>query len=133
MLALQGGNMTAAELRYLIATGELYDGKNGVKLTDIAQKVGVSKVSVYRAVERLEKNGYVERNDKNKVVLTQHGKNQISAYMEIIVFIRAQLLDHCGTPSDTAYNDALGVACALSDASREKITEIINTRAEKRD
>lgn len=58
--------MTTAELRYLIATDELCGGTCGVKLTEIAEKVNVSKVSVYRAVERLEKNGYVERNEKTR-------------------------------------------------------------------
>lgn len=119
--------MTAAELRYLIAIDDLYDGKNGVKLTDIASKVCVSKVSVYRAVERLEKSGYVERNDKNKVILREYGKNQLSDYMEIIDFIRIHLEKQCGTPQDIAYNDALGAACAFSDVSREKITEIIKS------
>ena len=119
--------MTAAELRYLIAIDELYDGKSGVKLTDIAQRVGVSKVSVYRAVERLEKSGYAERNDKNKVILTELGKKQISDYMEIIDFVRDHLVRNCGTPHEVAYSDAIGVACALSDVSRERIAEIIES------
>lgn len=58
--------MTASELKYLIALDELYDGKNGVKLTVIAEKTRVSKVSVYRALERLEKDGYVKRTEKKQ-------------------------------------------------------------------
>ena len=58
--------MTKAELRYLMAIDMLYDGISGVKLTEIAAEMAVTKVSVYRAMERLEGNGYIERNEKNK-------------------------------------------------------------------
>ena len=119
--------MTTAELRYLIATDELCDGTCGVKLTEIAEKVNVSKVSVYRAVERLEKNGYVERNEKNKVVLTEHGKKQLSDYTEIMAFVIAHLVSRCGTPEDIAYNDALGVVCALSDISRGSVANMLKS------
>ena len=53
--------MTSAELKYLNAINELYDGTAGIKLTSIATKMNVTKVSVYRAVERLEKHGYIMR------------------------------------------------------------------------
>ncbi len=113
--------MTTAELRYLIATNELHREQTGVKLTAIAEKVGVSKVSVYRAVERLEKSGYVRRNDKNKVVMTESGERLLSEYMVIVNFISKHLEAHCGTPNELAYQDALGAACALSDISRQGI------------
>ena len=122
-----GGNMTSAELRYLIAADELYDGKHGVKLIEIAAERGVSKVSVYRAVERLEKNGYIERNDKNKVVLTEHGKKQLADYMEIIAFISSHLEKQCGIPKEIAYDDALDAACAFSDVSRASIAQILKS------
>ncbi len=43
--------MTAAELKYLLAINELCDGTTGIKLTAIAAKMDVTKVSVHRAVE----------------------------------------------------------------------------------
>ncbi len=113
--------MTVAELRYLIATDALYDGKNGVKLTAIAEELGVTKVSVYRAVERLEKSGYVKRNEKNKVIMTEKSEAILREYMVIVHFVREHLMAHCGTPADIAYTDALGTACALSDITRSSI------------
>ena len=121
--------MTVAELRYLIATDALYDGKNGVKLTAIAEKIGVTKVSVYRAVERLEKSGYVERNEKNKVVMTEKGETVLREYMVIVHFVREHLVAHCGTPAEIAYTDALGAACALSDISRSGIASHVEACA----
>ena len=115
--------MTLAELRYLIATSGLDDGKNGVKLTDIAEMVGVTKVSVYRAIERLEKSEYIKRNEKNKVVMTEKGKTTLAEYMVTVNFLRKHLEERCGTPGEVAYHDALGAACAISDISRRKIAE----------
>ena len=119
--------MTAAELRYLIATSEIHEITGvGVKLTEIALRMGVSKVSVYRAVERLEKNGCVARDEKNKIVITEYGEKQLADYMEIIGFVRTQLTRYCDTPDELAYKDALGVVCALCNHSREKLAGIIS-------
>lgn len=118
--------MTAAELRYLIATNEIHNvTRVGVKLTDIANRMGVSKVSVYRAAERLERNGYIMRDEKNKIVITDYGRQQLNDYLEIIEFIRINLISRCGTPEEQAYQDALGVACVLSDYSRGKVAEFV--------
>ena len=116
--------MTAAELRYPIAINDLCDGTVGVKLTEIAEKTGVTKVSVYRAVERLEKSEHVKRNEKNKVIMTEKGIRELSEYMVIVNFIRNQLEFHCGTPEEIAFQDALGAAAALSDISRRHVVSL---------
>ena len=116
--------MTVAELRYLITIDEIHSETGiGVKLTDIANKMGVSKVSVYRAAERLEKNGYAARDEKNKVVITESGKKQLEEYMVIINYIRAHLEKYFGTSADMAYQDAIGIACSIGDYSRAKAAE----------
>lgn len=110
--------MTSAELRYLLAINDLYDGTGGIKLTAIAAKMGVSKVSVYRAVERLEKSGYVERDDKNKVVITETGDEQLAKYKILINWLSHHLAVHCSVSRDIADCDAIGAICAMSDESR---------------
>ena len=62
--------MSASMLKYLIAADSLCDGENGVSLTALALKAGVTKVSAYRAVDRLETDGYLSRESKKKIVLT---------------------------------------------------------------
>ena len=129
--------MTSAELRYLIAVDDLDGGEDGVRLVSIAAERGVSKVSVYRALERLEKNGYIERNDKNRVVITDFGKSQLSEYRQIIHFITSHLSEQCGISTEEAYSDALGATCAFGDKSRARIVELLkncqNTEVEKND
>lgn len=120
--------MTSAELKYLIAVKDLIDinNKKGVKLTDVAIKMGVSKVSVYRAMDRLEKSNYVTRDEKGKIVILDYGYNQLEIYLKLIGFIRKHLEVHCNTPNDIALNDAIGAVCALSDESRNGIARHMN-------
>ena len=56
--------MSASELRYLIAANDLTAGGLTVKQTDIANKLGVTKVSAYNALERLKEKGYIEKADR---------------------------------------------------------------------
>ena len=61
--------MTAAELKYLIAISELYDGGAEVSLTAAAKKMQVTKASAHKSVMRLEQCGYIRHNEKNKILL----------------------------------------------------------------
>lgn len=118
--------MTAAELRYLIAIDALYDGTSGIKLIAITEKMGVSKVSVYRAVERLEKGGYAMRDERNKVVLTAHGEKSLAEYMVLQKWLAEHLETHCGVSGDIAYRDAVDAVCALGDESRRGLWRLIH-------
>lgn len=122
--------MTAAEYKYLLAIDELYDGTGGIKLTAIALKMGVSKVSVYRAVERLEKGGYVNRDEKNKVVITEFGFQKLEEYRAMVDWLGNHLEHHCHVAGDIAYRDAIGAVCAMSEESHRKLSALI--LAEKR-
>lgn len=118
--------MSSSELRYLIAANELADSLPSVKQTDIANKLRVTKVSAYNAVERLREKGYVEKNER-KIALTEKGVNILNEYMTIIRFIASHLSLHCGTPNDQAYEDALNAACAFSDATRNGVANFIKS------
>ena len=50
--------MTVSELRYLITANELNEGGNGARMSAMAKRLSVTKVSVCNAVERLIANGY---------------------------------------------------------------------------
>ena len=59
--------MSASELKYLIATHSLSKEGIGARLTDIADKLGVTKVSVYRMSERLEAGGMMARGEHSRI------------------------------------------------------------------
>lgn len=118
--------MSSSELRYLIAANELAEQMEIVKQTDVANKLNVSKVSTYNAIERLRDKGFIEKNDR-KIVLTDRGKEVLSEYMTIIRFMSAHLSLHCGTTKNQAYEDALNATCAFSDATRNGVANFIKS------
>lgn len=114
--------MSSSELRYLIAANELAEQTENVKQTDVANKLRVSKVSTYNAMERLRGKGFIEKNER-KIVLTDRGKEVLNEYMTIIHFMSL----HCGTTENQAYEDALNAACAFSDATRNGVANYIKS------
>lgn len=119
--------MTASELRYLLAIDELYKDNSAVKQSDLATKLGVSKVSAFNAMERLCEKGFVEKS-KKKLALTERGQDLLADYKAIIEFIAEHLAFHCGTVMERAYNDALNATCALSDETRDGIAGFLEKR-----
>lgn len=118
--------MTSSELRYLIAASELAEQIGDVKQTDVANKLRVTKVSTYNAIERLREKGMIKKNER-KIVLTEKGEQVLSEYMTIIRFISMHLSFHCGTPESQAYEDALNAACAFSETTRNGVAEFIRS------
>ena len=110
----------------MIAANELAEQMEIVKQTDVANKLNVSKVSTYNAIERLRDKGFIEKNDR-KIVLTDRGKEVLSEYMTIIRFMSAHLSLHCGTTKNQAYEDALNATCAFSDATRNGVANFIKS------
>ncbi len=124
--------MTSAELRYLMAIDELYDGTEGVRLTAIADRMNVTKVSVFKAAERLEQEGCTQRDEKNKVIITQKGYEQLKKYDMLITWLGGHLERNCRVPADIARRDAMGAVCAFSEESVRALTEFIAREREKK-
>ena len=118
--------MSSSELRYLIAANELAKQIENVKQTDVANKLQVSKVSTYNAIERLKDKGFIDKNER-KIVLTDKGREVLNEYMTIIRFMSAHLSLHCGTTKNQAYEDALNATCAFSDATRNGVANFIKS------
>lgn len=118
--------MSSSELRYLIAATELAEQMEIVKQTDVANKLQVSKVSTYNAMERLREKGFIEKNER-KIVLTDRGREVLNEYMTIIRFMSAHLSLHCGTSEKQAYEDALNATCAFSDVTRNGVANFIKS------
>ena len=121
--------MSSSELRYLIAARVIAKQIDIVKQTDLANKLQVSKVSVYNAVEKLKEKGFIEKNER-KILLTKKGEEILDEYMAIIRFMSAHLSLHCGTSEKQAYEDALNATCAFSDATRNGIARFIKLKRE---
>lgn len=124
--------MTSSEYRYLLTINGLYNGAAGIRLTAIAAAMEVTKVSVFKAVEKLEQEGLIARDAKNRVIMTQHGKDQLEKYNILIDWLSGHLEKNCRVPADTARRDAAGAVCAFSDESIAALTEFIKLEKEKK-
>lgn len=122
----EGEFMTVSELKYLIAAEEVANCEQFVSIVSISKKMNVSKVSVYRGIERLVGNEYILRENK-KIIFTEKGRLALAEYKMIIRFICNHLEVHCGVSREIAYNDALGVACSFSDESRKGIANFMKS------
>lgn len=123
--------LTAAELKYLIAINELSDGPAGVRQIEVAEKMGVSKVSAHKAAERLEHDGCIMRSEKNRIIITCCGYDRLGKYGILVRWLSGHLMKNCGVSADTAYSDAIGAVCAFSEESIQKLTEHIEKTMKK--
>ena len=124
--------MTLSEYRYLLTINRLYNGAAGIRLTAIAAAMEVTKVSVFKAVEKLEQEGLIARDAKNRVIMTQHGKDQLEKYNILIDWLSGHLEKNCRVSADVARCDAAGAICAFIDESISALTEFIKSEKEKR-
>ena len=124
------GNMTYSEFRYLWNVREV-EKDNVARLKDITNVMTVTKVSVFRALERLEKGGYVQKSKDRKIYLTEKGRGFLKEYEQAIFFLKEKMLQFAGIEEDTAEEEAMRIVCVLSDESRGKIVRAWQKREGK--
>lgn len=124
--------MTLSEYRYLQTINGLYDGTVGIRLSAIAAAMDVTKVSVFKAVERLEHDSLIARDARNRVIMTQRGSDTLEKYNILIDWLSGHLEKNCRVSADVARCDAAGAICAFSDESISALTEFIKSEKEKR-
>ena len=81
---------------------------NGVRSVDIAQRLGVSKASVNKAVSALKASELVEQSHYGKVILTDRGR-------EVGTAIRTFLVQELGVEFERADSEACMMEHALSE------------------
>lgn len=109
--------MTAAELRYLMAASALRAEGGRIKVCDLADKLGVSKVSAYKMCERLEAHGFLHAVEGG-VCISPHGEAMLSEYTRCAAFVQDMLERCCGTPRNVARREAADIVCAVGEGSR---------------
>lgn len=97
--------------------------KNGyVRSIDIAHMLGFSKPSVSRAMSILKKDGYIEIDGLNQILLTESGKKIAETIYERHQVITKFLMS-IGVDEETAANDACRIEHVISPLSFEKMKE----------
>ena len=96
-----------------------------VRPVDVAERMGVTKPSVNKAMNWLKRNGYVDQPYYGQITLTQKGYD-----LGLAVFARHKLLvdfltKEVGIPRERAEVEACHMEHAISDESFEKWREYI--------
>ena len=93
---------------------------NGVRSVDIAQRLGVSKASVNKAVTVLKEQGLVEQSHYGKVMLTDPGRELGRAVWYRHRLIRTFLVQELGVEFERADTEACMMEHALSEDTMQR-------------
>lgn len=117
--------MTQSLEDYLETVSFLAD-EGGVRVTDIAVRLGVSKPSVLSALKALEERGLLEHERYRGVALTQEGARRAMEIRERHTFLTAFLRDVVGVSEETAERDACRMEHVLSDETLARMRTIVS-------
>lgn len=96
----------------------------GVRPADLARGLGVSHVTVLRALERLTRDGIVTRDDDQGVLLSPEGLRIGEAARHRHRMVTA-FLERLGVPPETAAVDAEGIEHHVSDITLARMAAFL--------
>ena len=118
-------NMTSSLEDYLEAVFVLSQKKDSVRLTDIAEHLGVSKPSVNRAVKTLTEIGFLEHVTYGDILITPQGESYAANVLRRHKLIKQFLMNTLGVDEENAENDACKMEHVMSPVTIEKLYEYI--------
>ncbi|MDR1136713.1 MAG: metal-dependent transcriptional regulator [Synergistaceae bacterium] len=119
-------SLTKAERNYLRAILLLSDGKRGARITDIASHLRVTKGSVCVAVAKLAKNGFVVRDTKRLILLTQDGEREANRILDSFSVINLFLKSKLKIDPHIAMEDANALVHAMSEKTVNALRSLLN-------
>lgn len=96
--------LTASQIRYLIAIKRLCERQGSVRGADIAKELKLSKASVHRMVDFFEQVQYVKRDCGKHIVLTDDGMEKALEYEKYSMELNKRLFHSklCDSIGETA-------------------------------
>jgi len=97
------------------------------RAVDLAERLGVSHVTVSKTVQRLQREGYVTSQPYRSIFLTEKGREVAEASRarhELVVSFLVAL----GIPMDAAEIDAEGIEHHVSDATLAAMTSFLDAK-----
>ncbi|HWS30707.1 MAG TPA: metal-dependent transcriptional regulator [Clostridia bacterium] len=98
--------LTRAQENYVRAVQYLAKEDSGVRLTDIAALMRITKASTFNAVTKLEQNGFLYRDSNRLIYLTPKGEQEASRVAENFTVIHLFLTRKLNVHENTALLDA---------------------------
>lgn len=117
--------MTSSLEDYLEAVFVLSKQKGNVRLTDIAEHLGVSKPSVNRAVNTLTQNGFLEHVTYGDIMITPAGESYAANVLRRHKLIKQFLISELGVDEKIAERDACQMEHVMSPVTIDKLYEYL--------
>ena len=95
------------------------------RISDIAEKLNISKPSVTEAIDKLSQDGYVYKEKYKPVSLTEKGKKLAEEVFCKHNIIKEFLINVVGVNSEVAEEDACKMEHVVSDNTLEKLYTIL--------
>ncbi|MGL4607041.1 MAG: metal-dependent transcriptional regulator [Eubacteriaceae bacterium] len=105
--------------------------QKGVRITDLASLMGVSKASANDAVKKLKSLNFVEHEHYGQIYLTNAGRETAKKIYERHQYLCFFLEHILNVSSKNAELDACAIEHVLSDEAFEKIKEAVDTYKNK--
>jgi len=99
---------------YIRTIHELSYGNMGIRVSDIAETLDISKASVCVAMRNLEKSGLVDRDENRLVYLTDEGLQQAVLIVDKLNIIKCFLIETLHINEATAEQDAFEMENVVS-------------------
>jgi Mn-dependent DtxR family transcriptional regulator len=112
---------------YLEAVYELSDGENGVRMSDIADRLGVSKPTTNSAMATLSEKGLITNEKYGVIFLTPAGKKLAEITSKKHQIIRAFFVDLLKIAPNIADEDACAIEHVISSDSIQAMQEFMRT------
>lgn len=101
--------------------------KSGVRITDIARKLEVTKPSVIRAMKQLAAEGYIEQEAYGDIFLTEKGRLKASQVLHRHAVLTSFFRDILCVSSEQAEKDACLIEHYISPESMEKLDAFVSS------
>ena len=113
--------LSVSQEDYLKEIYRMYTRGETIRITDIAQSLGISKPSVNKAVKLLMQMGYISHEHYGDIQLTPSGMEVGREITENSKVARKFLSEVLGVPEETARAEAHGMEHILSRGTRKKM------------
>jgi DtxR family manganese transport transcriptional regulator len=109
---------------YVEVIADLIDAFGEARAVDIARRMGVTHVTVIKAIARLQRNGFVTTRPYRSIFLTETGRKLAEEARRRHAIVR-EFLIALGVKATTAEIDAEGIEHHVSDETLEVFTKFV--------
>lgn len=118
--------LSSSSQDYLEAILELSEHSNAIRPVDLANRIGVSRASITKAIKVLKSSGYIEQQRYSDIYLTPEGKTAAIAVTYRHKVLRTFLIDILGVDPKIADEDACKMEHNISFQTLTKLCEFVD-------